>query len=121
MCIVFGIASAQRGHYAGNSRPINGQRYQTDTPAQQNLDAQNQNGNQNVNRFDGGSNSIQQQPNNFQQQPSNFQQQPNGYQQPNVYQQPYQPAGFSDFGSGFPINQGFSQFPFAPFGFNGRR
>jgi hypothetical protein len=105
LCVVLGVAAAQRGHYAGQSRPIIGQRYQnenTAAPAQSNFVS-----NPSVpatNRFDANTNTVQ--PQYLQQQ------QPFGYQQPN---------GFGGFGSGFPGNQGYPQFPFAPFGFNGRR
>lgn len=95
MCIALGTAAAQRGHYAGQ-RPVNGLRYQSDLNF----------GGFNQNRFSDS---------------SNFYQQPIGYHQPYAYQQRFHPAGFSGFGSGFPINQGYHQIPYGPFGFNGRK
>lgn len=93
---LFGVATAQRGSYGGSS-PIVGQRYGSSTssqPAQSNFVEPSQGTN---NRFNG--NTQQQQPIFQQQQPSQ--------------------GGFGGFGPGYPNNQGFQQFQFAPTGFNG--
>jgi hypothetical protein len=104
LCVVLGVVSAQRGHYAGQSRPILGQRYQNENTATQSNFVTDPASPPPANRFNENSNSIVQ--------PQYVQPRPIAYQQPNV---------FGNFGSGFPGNQGFPQFPFAPFGFNGRR
>lgn len=95
---IVGLAVAQRGHYAGVNRPINGARYQDNS-----LDAQSNNfavPNQGSldNRFSGNEYPI------YNQQPYGI---GSGFGSPyqgfngNYYQQP--------------------QFAFAPFGYNGRR
>lgn len=93
ICIVIGLAVAQRGHYAGNIRPITGSRYSSQTneaPAQSNFAAPSQ-GPSNV-RFDENQN----------------------IHTDSTYQQ-QQPS----FGAGF-NNPAFQPqgFPFAPLGFN---
>lgn len=98
ICAIVGLAAAQRGHYAGVNRPINGARYDTASGAQTNTFA-GQNQGFLDNRFGAGE----------------------------AYPV-YQPAPYG-FGSGFGSPyQGFNgnfyqypQFPFAPFGYNGRR
>ena len=91
-CVIFGLAAAQRGHYAGNSGPIVGSRYQNEQ-GQSNLVAP----------------------------ANNFNQAPSGNSQNSITPEnrfggvnPYYPGPV-----GFP--QAFQPFPFAPYpGFNGR-
>lgn len=97
VCSFIGLAIAQRGHYAGNSRPILGERYSgqsAGTPAQSNFAAPSQ-GSSNV-RFDDKKNDNTDQ----------------------VFHQ-QQPSLGSGFNKPVEVQQGF---PFAPFnsGFNGR-
>lgn len=106
ICAIVGLAAAQRGHYAGINRPINGARYDTASSAQANtLTGQNQGFLDN--RFSGG------------------RVYPLAAPVYPVYQQPAPYGIGSGFGSPY---QGFNghfyqhpQFPFAPFGYNGRR
>jgi hypothetical protein len=103
LLFVIGAVSAQRGSYAGSNRPISGTRYDQQNsaaPEQSNFAAPSQGvaaQHNTANRLSGGSPSVGQ---------------PSGAQQQPVYNN-YNP-GFGAFGGGFPNNQGFQPFPFAP-------
>jgi hypothetical protein len=111
ICSVLGVALAQRGHYAGNSRPIVGSRYE----------GTNGNNGNNVNTARPVQNSLTPTQSNFPSSQGNPQQYvDNRYNDNQGFGNQQQPFGFG--GPVFPF-QGFNQqaFPFAPNGFYGRR